>query len=789
MGYAYLNRSTIIAKGIAKLNEQLAVPVQVSTVELDLFSGLPRVEIVLNNLHIADPFSGEAPLALARRVALGINLWSIVEGSYVPDALSIEGGSLYFSTSAKGNNWDLIQADSDSTSTLQFAKIILSDLEVTYDDQTVPARYSGWVDRAVLSGTLAEQSTLALEATLERMEVVYEGEKLISGAPISGEAAIAWDDAGWSVQGEDVRLDGQRLALNLNQDGGSVDAAGLNVPSALVYFPEVELDGFSGLSLRANFAWSGSYENWQLTWTGLQSSFTVDDWNLRLTSFTGDGQLRWGEEKSVRLDRLVAKTKTGEIQGSLSLDGREPVLRTQLRGSSDLSELFAFIDGSILVDPKGRWSGEDLKINQRFASWEDFTPVGNPSFQGVVALRDVAFGLSESNIYFEKVEADLVADGRHVKVDRCFLQSGSNNAVVAGTIYDALLEGGYPQVTLRLESPFIDIDPLLFWEFEDDGSSSEDFGFNFSVDLAVDEVSMGDFRGTTLRGTVFNRGTKILGKDMSIRGCDGIFAGNWALAEEAEGARFWTEASATDVQLDQLLASFNNFEIDDLDASNLSGRATVKGTCTLHFDKNWDVIGPKTVVDGHVVVQNGQLKNYAPLQELSAFIDSKELERISFPRLETDFAVRGDTLILPETKVENSAMNLWVNGWQNLETDDIRYSVRLGLKDLALRGKNSNRDLGNWIAEAENESQPYIRLLIGCNLDDVCISLDRARIRQSFRENVQQEREDLRTLFQREEPGTQYQETPGSGSFELLWPEADSLRVRSLEGSRFDSSH
>jgi hypothetical protein len=95
---------------------------------------------------------------------------------------------------------------------------------------------------------------------------------------------------------------------------------------------------------------------------------------------------------------------------------------------------------------------------------------------------------------------------------------------------------------------------------------------------------------------------------------------------------------------------------------------------------------------------------------------------------------------------------------------------------LALRGKNSNRDLGNWISEAENENQPYIRLIVGCNLEDVCISLDKARISQSFKETLKQEKQDFINIFKPipEEEKKPFQETPSSGTFELVWPE-DSL--------------
>ena len=332
-------------------------------------------------------------------------------------------------------------------------------------------------------------------------------------------------------------------------------------------------------------------------------------------------------------------------------------------------------------------------------------------------------------------------------------------------------------VELRLESPTIDIDPILYWEFED-SPEDEDEGttFDYSVGLFIDHVNLGDFNGKNLRGTVFNRGTWMFGEDMSIEGCDGTLAGNWTLYESQTDNVFKADAKADGIQLDQLLASFNSFDIEDLDASNLLGEANVEATISLTFDEEWEQIAGKTLVEGrgeiHVVPSRTtrRCRNSVPSLIKASY------KRIDFPYLNSEFRVHGDTLQLPETKVENSALNLWVNGWQNLETDDIRYSVRLGTKGFGPWGKNSNRDLGNWISEAENENQPYIRLIVGCNLDDVCISLDKARISQSFKETLKQEKQDLLDIFKPtpKEEKKPYQETPSSGTFDLVWPE-DSL--------------
>ncbi|MEL0145876.1 MAG: hypothetical protein VW808_03025, partial [Schleiferiaceae bacterium] len=42
-GYLYSNQDKIIAGGVEKINTQLKTPVSVSTIDLDIFSGFPRV--------------------------------------------------------------------------------------------------------------------------------------------------------------------------------------------------------------------------------------------------------------------------------------------------------------------------------------------------------------------------------------------------------------------------------------------------------------------------------------------------------------------------------------------------------------------------------------------------------------------------------------------------------------------------------------------------------------------------------------------------------------------------
>ena len=773
-GYLYYNQDKIISGGISKLNEQLKAPVEVSTIELDLFSGFPRVRILLNAVTIADPFGNQKPLVKAEEVGLGMNVLEVIRGTYTIEELAVSTGEIHLTRSSRGDNWDLLNTTDSSNADINLRYFEAFDVNVTYDNVFDKSYYSSSINTLYASGIIGNRTELSLKVDLAATNATLAGEIFLVNAPIAGSIELIIDQE-WALSTSDLTLDGARINLDLNQDGGKISAVQTDIPKALSYVPlfeipdEIEING-----LRADWGWAGTWDQWVLDFDTKNTTLNYN--GIAVPSLSCKGQWRWGAVPELSIPSLALETNTGEITGTLELKGNAPTLYTHLEGGSNLSELFDFIETDLLVNPMGFWKGDHISLTQGFRSWEDFTPVGSPIFKGDISLFEGAFALAGSNISFEKVEAELGIDGRNVQIDRCFLQSGENTAVVTGTIYNALEASGYPKVVLSLESPTISIDPLLYWEFEDD-ELDEETSFDYSVAVKVDHVKLGDFNGANLVGTVYNRGNWIIGDAMRIDGCDGTLGGNWALYEVGSDNVLKGDVFVQSIKLDQLLASFNSFDIEDLNASNLLGEASATATVSLAFDSEWEQHSTKTDIKGEGAIKGGTLQNYVPLQELSAFIDKGELDKIEFPYLASTFRVHGDTLLLPEMEVKNSALNLWVNGWQNLETDDLRYSVRLGLKDLAMRGKNSNRDLGNWIGEAENENQPYVRLIVGCNLDDVCISLDRERINRSFKEALQQEREDLKNIFKKPEESTT-EPTPGSGTFELLWPEQDSLEVR-----------
>jgi len=771
-------KEVIIDRSIDRLNQELNAPVSVGSIDLDLFSGFPRVRVELVDVEIQDALRPDSVLLQAEYVGLGMNILEVIKGTFVIEELAFKRGTFSLYKNHTGQNWELRSAkETSSEQSIDLSRISLIDMDLRYEDAVSKDSYSGYAENLVLTGRIAQSTALQVGGRLSNVSGILAEEIWFKELSLSGGLELTLNDNGWTASSKDLILNNSAISFSLNESGGSIFSDRIDIAAALPAFPLVTLGNVELSSFESSLSWKGTYEDWTAELTPSKCAFTFDA--LHVLDAQGKLVIDWGKTHAISGSQLNIKTSTGELKGSFTLSGEDhPVVQANLTGGSNLSELFQFIEVTALDDPMGFWQGQDLQIKQQFKSWSQFEPIGETDFSGSIQLTQVAFGISNSTLSFEKVEADLRISGDDILLDRCFLQSGINTAVVQGKIVNALNSYATPGVQVTMESPIINMDPLLFWEFDDQESSNDGFGFDFEINLNIASLTLVDFEGKSLRGVLFNEGSVIRGKKMEIQGCQGIIKGDWKLTEEANESVFWTNAAIESIALDDLLGSFNNFDIEDIDESNLKGTVSSTAEMTLFFNPDWDVITEKTNIDAVAILHNATLQHYSPLQELSSFVDKDELSTISMPILQGPFSVRGDTLFIPETEVKNSALNFWVNGWQNLKTDEILYSLRLGVKDLALRGRNSNRDLGGWISEAENESQPYVRILVGCDLDDPCVSLDKTDIAQRVIDTFKKERDDLKTLFQAK-PDTGKDQNPSSGSFELLWPESDSLQVKS----------
>ncbi|MCA6421649.1 MAG: hypothetical protein IM568_02390 [Flavobacterium sp.] len=133
------------------------------------------------------------------------------------------------------------------------------------------------------------------------------------------------------------------------------------------------------------------------------------------------------------------------------------------------------------------------------------------------------------------------------------------------------------------------------------------------------------------------------------------------------------------VNLDQVLYKFDNFGQDKLVSENLHGIFTgrITGKILLHTDLTPRIDDSNLQMD--VVINNGRLDNFGPIQAMSNFFKDKNLSKVLFDKLENRLVLKNGRLILPNMVVNSSLGFIQLSGSQDRNMN-MEYYLRIPLR-------------------------------------------------------------------------------------------------------------
>ena len=186
------------------------------------------------------------------------------------------------------------------------------------------------------------------------------------------------------------------------------------------------------------------------------------------------------------------------------------------------------------------------------------------------------------------------------------------------------------------------------------------------------------------------------------------------------------------VNLDQVLFKFDNFGQDKMVSENLHGifSGRIKGKILLHTDLTPRIDESNLQMD--VVIENGRLDNFGPMQAMAAFFKNKNLSKILFDKLENRLQLENGKLILPNMVVNSSLGFIELSGKQDMNLN-MEYYLRIPLKMVTkvafqkLFGKKPKEVDPNQedeiIYKDPNKNVNYMNLKISGTPDDFKISM------------------------------------------------------------------
>ena len=189
------------------------------------------------------------------------------------------------------------------------------------------------------------------------------------------------------------------------------------------------------------------------------------------------------------------------------------------------------------------------------------------------------------------------------------------------------------------------------------------------------------------------------------------------------------------IEMEQLLAAFENFDQTFLTYQNLKGKANVWTETIIPYDKKGNIRLQDVVVKAAVEINDGQLKDMKILQDFSKYVHLEDLKDIRFNTFRNYLKIEKGNVYCPVVFIQSSAMNLSVNGIHSFD-QDILYNMKINAGQTAAN-KMKKLDFIKRVKQARKSGWINLYFVLGGTTSEVIYEQDQKAVISSFEQSAQ----------------------------------------------------
>jgi len=752
------NEDKVEAAVLSAFSERLKTNAHIESIHLDIWSSFPRVSLILEDVYVLGSEVRPDTLLKTPHLALECNAWKLMQGQYELQALRLEDAEIKLIQNPQGNwNTDVWKSSGDSLSTSIFAidelavtasTVIVNDQQIDIEEALASLAWSGEILNATGVGQinafnsddwstsmpLKWQASCTYDGEAKQMDVSIENAEWLSA---SWSAQLAYSASNWNIAGHvqglsvnevmilvklpspwdelksDALADGKWSWENgAFKSNWQIDPSDWQVPFAGDPAFSMDLNASGKLWLKyENRLWRADLPALRIATKGLQWHGTVSDLLVDKGTFKADGtgQVDWKAwdampsplQWSGKRPQSGTTSWTGTIAATKNKDWI-------VDGEWTASDWMGAANGTPWkFNGKGEISEDELFAKDWSAEWDASPITGSFVFpEPMEQLRNQTMRL-ECHVETEHwiFDANKSDSGTPILLEDLRLPSGSDLNIHARI---ARLQYG-------------------LWAMQN---------AEFHGQLTRDHWSVTGFSATTLSGEMMG--------DASVA------------FQSPEKAIVLAHPTFSGCDLHELFFAFENFDQKTLRAEHLTGMFEASGSIQFEWprDLSWQ---PKTLdVLGTVSVADGTLKNLEAFDDIADYLTENRmmaplvdpddlrnrLRYVELENLESAVYISKETVQLPSVDVRSSAMNISLEGAYGFD-ESLDYTLGFAMRDL----RNTRNDEFGLI-EDDGLGQRFFIAMDG-TLDEPRYSWDRDAQKDHRRENLQREKELLKTLFRR----------------------------------------
>jgi hypothetical protein len=273
---------------------------------------------------------------------------------------------------------------------------------------------------------------------------------------------------------------------------------------------------------------------------------------------------------------------------------------------------------------------------------------------------------------------------------------------------------------------------------------------DFNLDLSVDELVFRKFSARNIRGTVDIKDRLFGAHQLVFNSCEGAVLVNGVVnGTDPSRLKITAEGTFTGINIKELFYEFENFGQKTLEDKHLKGKvdATVNFSCI--FSNTLEADLASLYVSSDLVISNGELINFRPMEALSKFIKVEELRQVRFSTLKNTIEIKDKTIIIPKMEVNSSALNIILSGKHGFD-NHIEYYFNVLLKELLAQKFKKNRRQEEFGEIIEEEGGARLFLKMTGTVDDPIIAYDTKGVLGKMKEDMKKEQVNMKQILYEE---------------------------------------
>ncbi len=766
---------------IKELNKNLNAEVRINPDDIDLtiVKTFPDCALEFKNITCMEAVKrkNKDTLLFAKTIQLKFDVKDLWNGKYDIKKIAVHDAFCRMKIDKKGNPnyvvWKSSGKETNKNDSLTFnlEKIEIKNTNWSFKKGKEELEINLFVKQMDFMGAFNETNyDLKGNGNLQINSFLSNGQTFIKNKNLNINAALIINENKYAISNcnlmlNDMEIDATgNMLYNDSLSGLALNFKGknLDIQSMLSLLPEKYKSKINNYKSEGTIYAEGNVnynKNWstEVDFGIVNTQVVYVPENTALNNLNCKGKLISNQKLTFfQLKEINAGLMNDHFSGNFSLTNfTDPVLNVEASGNLNLGNIIKFwpidtlavLSGSVNFNSK--ISGKINELKKNVLSESALITLN-------AAFKDLIIGFKGQIDSTKVATCDLSAVDRIIEVKNLQINKGQSDALINGK-----LEGVWNYITDKtkvlkingsLKSNLLHAEDFILVDNGNASAKKElDIADNlhFTLDATIKKFTLGKFIAQNISGGLELKNKKILAESIEMETMDGKASLDALFDFTGSNLNVSSVSHLSNINVNKLFTQFNNFGQATLQDKNIAGVLTA----SIDFSGSWtkflepDLNSIKSVAN--IIINNGALNEFKPLESLSKFVDINDLKNIKFSTMQSQIEIRKGLIIIPKTAIKNSALNIDFWGTHSFN-NDIDYHIQLLISELmAKKRKNkSDEEFGPIENDPENRRSAFV-LMTG-TVDKPIIKYDKQGLKQKIKEDIKQEKQNLKQLLKEE---------------------------------------